>query len=135
MWKSGRLTGLLPLVLLYSCKRILIDSFVTPFEVRTTHNIFLSSVWCHNNDVIHSGKDYETIKTFETYWKVFEFLHQEVHFYSDRFVPVAPISLCPHPSWTEVSFLVCPMVKTTMGTWYGSRAFNKMHLENILLSY
>ena len=81
MWKSDRLTGLLPLVLLYSCKRILIDSFVTPFKVRTTHNIFLSSVWCHNNDVNHSGKDYETIQTFETYWKVFEFLHQEVHFY------------------------------------------------------
>ena len=38
----------------------------------------------------------------------------------------------PHPSWTEVSFLVWTTTKTTSGSYSGSRRFRKMHFENIL---
>ena len=38
----------------------------------------------------------------------------------------------PHPSWTEVSFLVLTMTKTTCGSYSRSRRLRKMHLENIL---
>ena len=40
-----------------------------------------------------------------------------------------------HPSPTAVRFSVCAMALTPMGTWFRSRAFRKMHLENILPSY
>ena len=40
-----------------------------------------------------------------------------------------------HPSPTAVRFLVWAMALTPMGTWFRSRAFRKMHLENILPSH
>ena len=40
-----------------------------------------------------------------------------------------------HPSPTAVRFSVCAMALTPMGTWFRSRAFRKMHLENILPSH
>ena len=39
----------------------------------------------------------------------------------------------PRPSWTEFSFLVWTMTKTTSGSYSRSRRLRKMHLENILL--
>ena len=42
--------------------------------------------------------------------------------------------VCSHPSPTVVRFLVWTVALTPMGTYFRSRRFRKMHLENILPS-
>ena len=52
--------------------------------------------------------------------------------YYNSIIWVRILATQPHPSWTEVSFLVWTMTKTTCGSYSRSRRFRKMHFENIL---